>query len=175
MRSRLLHFVIAGAALGAACGTGGTGNTADDAAGADLPRITLTDLSGHDMPLLVETPADGPGATLVWKDDIGKLLVRTGDGLAVEIYEAPTDMGRIKADLDRDLLRRNTIVEEEPDLLIYRSEFPDDTTLVFHHFNRSITVGDRVFQVEDAQEDGTAYTLEEVRKIALMVRPKPAI
>lgn len=174
MRTLLPSLLLAGILFGTACGTG-TSDAAMDAANADLPQVVFTDLDGHHMPLLVETPADGPEPTLLWKDEIGKLLVRCGDRLAVEIYEAPADMGRIKADLDRDLLRRNTIVEEGPDLLVYRSEFPDDTTLVFHHFNRSITVGDRVFQVEDAQEDGTAYTLEEVRNMALMVRPKPAI
>lgn len=173
MKILLPSLLLAGILFGAACGTGNS-ETAMEAANADLPQVAFTDLAEHHMPLLIETPAGGPEPTLLWKDEIGKLLVRSGDRLAIEIYEAPGDMGRIKADLDRDLLRKHTIVEEEPDLLIYRSEFPDDTTLVFHHFNRSITVGDRVFQVEDAQDDGTAYTLDEVRKMALMVRPKPA-
>lgn len=171
MKTFLPSLLLAGTLFGAACGTG-TSDAAMDAANTDLPQVVLTDLDAHHMPLLIETPENGPAPELLWKDEIGKLLVRSGDRLAVEIYEAPVGLERLKADLDRDLLRKHTIIEEEPDLLIYRSEFPDDTALVFHHFHRSITMGDRTFQVEDAEEDGTAYNLDEVRKMALMVRPK---
>lgn len=135
---------------------------------------TLTDLSAHHLPLLLETPTDAPVPDIVWKDEIGKLLVRAGDHFALEIYEAPSDLGRLKADLDRDLLKKNTIVEEAPDLLIYRSEFPDDSSLVFFHFNRSITVGDRTFQVQDAQDADATFNEKQVRRMAVAIRPKPA-
>ena len=159
----------------AACGDGKADAAKKMAAAADSTRMAaMVDLSAHHMPLMLEMPDGLPGPALLWKDEIGKLSVRAGDRFALDIHEAPADLGRLKADLDRDLLKRNTIVEETPDLLIYRSEFPDDTALVSFHFNRSITVGDRTFQVEDAPDDGAFFTLDQIKRMAAAVRPKPA-
>ncbi|MCO6481291.1 MAG: hypothetical protein J5I62_00715 [Flavobacteriales bacterium] len=173
MRFPLHLLATAGVLLGVACGTASTGPSTDGTAPGEPARATLTDLSAHHLPLLLETPADAPAPDIVWKDEFGKLMVRAGDHFALEIFEAPSDLNRLKADLDRDLLRKNTIVEEAPDLLIYRSEFPDDSTLLSFHFNRSVTVGDRTFQIQDAQDDGMAFSLEEVRTMAVAVRPRP--
>jgi hypothetical protein len=64
--------------------------------------------------------------------------VQAGEHFGLVITEGPADMARLKGDLERDLLRKNTILQETPDLLIFRSEFPDDTTLTFHRFHRSV-------------------------------------
>lgn len=154
------------------CGTP-TAESGTDAAPDSTAQATV-DLSAHHMPLLLVLPDGAPGAQVVWKDEIGKLMVRAGDHFALEVYEAPEDLARVKGDLERDLVQKNTVVEEGPGLLIYRSEFPDDTTLVFYHFNRSITAGDRVFQVQDANGEGP-YNLEEVRRMAQAITPRPAV
>ncbi len=154
-----------------ACGDGKS-DAAKLMAAADSARMAASvDLAEYYMPLVLEMPTGAPAPTLVWKDEIGKLEVRAGGHFAIEISEAPADMERLKADLDRDLLKKNTIVEEKPDLIIYRSEFPDDTTLVFYHFDRSVTADGRIFHIEDA-DDGTAFTLEDVNKMAAAVHVK---
>jgi hypothetical protein len=49
------------------------------------------------------------------------------------------------------MLRKHTILEETPDKVIFRSQFPDED-LVFIHFYQVIPIGDRTFVVEDAAE-----------------------
>lgn len=155
-----------------ACGDGGSDVAKQMAAAADSARIAASvDLGEYQMPLVLEMPTGAPAPTLMWKDEIGKLSIRAGDHFAIEISEGSADMDRLKADLDRDLLKKNTIVQETPELIIYRSEFPDDTTLVFHHFDRSVTSDGRTFHVEDA-DDGGAYTLENVEKMAAAIHLK---
>src|SRR5690606_38940654 len=129
--------LIAAALLLAGCGDGKSDAAKQMAAAADSARLAaMVDLSAHHLPLVLQMPPGSPAPTLLWKDEIGKLEVRAGERFALAIAEIPPDLERLKADLARDLLKRNTIVEETPELLIYRSEFPDDTTLVFHHFER---------------------------------------
>ena len=94
----------------------------------------------HGLPLLLTAPdkelTGGADPSIIWKDETGTLAVGAGEHFGLEIREEPADIPRLKATLDRDLLRRNTVVREEPDLLVWRSEFPDDPSLVFIHFYR---------------------------------------
>lgn len=141
-----------------------------DAVADSIKAASTIDLGQYHMPLAIQMPMGLPVPTIAWKDEAGKLSVKSGDHFALEIFEAPAEMDRLKADLDRDLLQKNTIVEETPELLVYRSEFPDDTTLVFFHFQRSVTVGSRSFLVQDAR-DGWAFTQDDVRRMAGSVLP----
>jgi hypothetical protein len=155
-----------------ACGDGKSDAAKQMAAAADSARMaSQVDLSEYHLPLMLEMPVGMPQPTLLWKDEIGKLAVRAGDRFAIEVSETPADRDRLKADLERDLLKRNTIVEETPELLIYRSEFPDDTALVFHHFERWVTADGRSFRVEDTK-DGTVFSLEDIRRMASAVHTK---
>ena len=155
-----------------ACGDGKSDAAKLMTAAADSARAAaFVDLGEYHMPLMLEMPTGAPAPTLVWKDAAGKLAVNAGDHFAIEISEAPADMERVKADLDRDLLKKNTILQETPELLIYKSEFPDDTTLVFYHFDRWVAADGRSFHVEDA-DDGSSYTLEDVNKMAAAVQVK---
>ncbi|MBK9058447.1 MAG: hypothetical protein IPL81_00720 [Flavobacteriales bacterium] len=172
MKALFPSAVLGTALLMNACGDGKSDAAKQMAAAADSARAAATvDLAEYHMPLVLEMPTGAPVPTLVWKDEIGKLAVRAGDHFAIEISEAPADMERLKADLDRDLLKKNTIVEEKPELIIYRSEFPDDTALVFYHFDPSVTADGPIFHIEDA-DDGTPFTLEDVNKMATAVHVK---
>lgn len=170
---RFLSFAsVAAVLLISSCGDGKADAAKKIAAVADSIKAANTiDLAEHHLPLTVQVPVGLPAATVLWKDEVGKLSVKAGDHFALEIYEAPPDMDRLKADLDRDLQKENTILEDKPDLLIYRSEFPDDSTLVFFHFHQLIHVGGRSFVVDDA-DDGNAFTEDDVRHMAKAVRAK---
>lgn len=174
MKALFPSVVVALSLLFTACGNG-QADAEKQAAATDSARAAvMVDLSEHHLPLMLEMPTGTPEPTLLWKDEIGKLSVRAGDHFAIEISEAPGDLERLKADLDRDLLKRNTILEETPELLIYRSEFPDDTALVFHHFERWVTADGRSFRIEDAK-DGTVFTLEDVKRMAAAVHAKKPV
>ena len=97
--------------------------------------------------------------------------VKAGDHFGLVITEEPGDIPRLKAALDRDLLRKNTLLRETPDLLTYRSEFPDDASLVFMHFYQVIKAGDRAFVVQDTE--GQPFNQQDIDRMLAAVSPKP--
>lgn len=131
----------------------------------------LIDLGEYDMPLLVRVPdaqtAQADSILVHWNEDRGWLEVGRGEHFGLRIMEQPGDLLRLKADLERDLVHRNTIVSEGPDAIIYRQEFPADASLVFLHFLAIVKVGARSFTVESAPEG--RFTEADVRRMVSAV------
>lgn len=121
----------------------------DDRSPSSPSTTSSVDLSAWDVPLLVAAP-ERPGDSLqvIWNEEFGHLEVEAGEHFSLIITEGAGDMARLKADLERDLLRSHDVLREEPGLLIYRSTFPDDTDLVFVHAYQELQVGDRSFVIE---------------------------
>lgn len=165
------------AALLAACGDGKADAAKRMAAAADsASSATATvDLAQFDLPLLFTAPdkqyTEGAQPTILWKDEIGKLEVKAGEHFGLTIVEEPGDIARLKADLDRDLLKKNTVLKESPGMLVYKSEFPDDPSLVFVHFYQLVKAGDRAFVVEDVQA-GMRFTEQDVERMGAAITPK---
>lgn len=163
-----------------ACGDGKQ-QAAEQAAVVDrttavAPTDTATDLGPFDLPLMVRIPpaqaTGGAVSELGWKEEEGWFGVRAGEHFALRITEEPGDVGRLKSDLDRDLVRKTTVLNETPDLLVYQSIFPDDPTLVFVHFYRVLRVGDREFVVESAPEGRfNAADVERMRNAVNVKEP----
>ena len=172
MKAFVSFSLVAATLFLGSCGDGQRDAARELAAVADSIKAASTvDLAEFHLPLVLVLPEGLPPATKTWKDELGELSISAGDHFNVDISEGPADRDRLKGDLERDLLRKNTIVEETPELLIYRSEFPDDSTLVFFHFSRSITSDGRTFTTADG-EVGTAYSLEDVKRMAGSIGPK---
>ena len=133
----------------------------------------LLDLQAFDLPLVVSLPEkltpdqDSSYGKAIWNEEFGQLRVKGGDHFGLTITEDQGNILRLKADLERDMLRKHTLLQEAPDLLIYRSQFPDED-LVFIHFYRVITVGDRSFVVED-MADGR-YNEADVARMSQAVK-----
>ena len=146
----------------------------DSTANAMPSTVTAPiDLASYAFPLRLTPPAPAEGNDSLqvhWSEEFGRLEVRAGDHFGVNITEGFGDIGRLKADLGRDMLQKNTILQEEPDRLIYRSEFPDGD-LVYIHFFRILRVGDRIFEVTDAE--GGRYTEADVNGMIEAVSPLP--
>ncbi len=133
------------------------------------------DLSQHDLPLAVHIDPQLLGsdsATVTWNDAIGRLEVDAGERFLITITEEEGDMERLKADLDRDMLRKNTIIQETPGLLIYRSEFPDET-IAFVHFYRIITHAGRTFVVQS--HDQGRFNQADIERMANAVAPAESV
>lgn len=136
-----------------ACGSGGTDSAALEGENAtaetnEAPKGVLTDLSSEDLPLDILCP-EGTEPLVVWREEFGHVEVRAGENFGVMITEQPGDVARKKADLSRDLLQTHTFIVEEENGMVYKSQFPDNENLVFHHFYEVITIGDREFIVSD--------------------------
>ncbi|MEO8733693.1 MAG: hypothetical protein ABI373_05140, partial [Flavobacteriales bacterium] len=172
MKAIFPSAVIAAALLMSACGDGKSDAAKEIAAVTDSVKTASTvDLDQYHMPLLLEAPPEGPTPSILWKDVSGKLEIRAGDKFGLTIMEDPGDMQRLKGDLDRDLLKKNTILQETPDELVYKSEFPDDSTLVFVHFQRVVKAAGRTFVIQD-MDNGTAFTKADVDRMAASITPK---
>lgn len=138
---------------------------------ADTTTVAHIDLTSYGLPLLL-TPPDkqltaGAEPSIIWKDETGTLAVEAGERFGLEIREEPGDMPRLKATLERDLLRKNTIIRETPELLVWRSEFPDDPDLVSIHFYRILAEDGRTFTVQDT--DGPAYSEQDVDRMSAAI------
>ncbi|MEZ4738271.1 MAG: hypothetical protein R2818_02695 [Flavobacteriales bacterium] len=168
----VLSFLVIG--FLAACGDGKK-EAAEAAEDPSLASAWTIDLAEHDMPLEIDL---GDKSTLgvdsfsvVWNEEFGELRVNAGDRFALAISEEPGDIPRLKADLDRDMLRKHTVIDETPDKVVYRSQFPDED-LVFVHFYRVVQVGDRSFVVQDAPEG--RFNEADVQRMVGSVRSKQA-
>jgi hypothetical protein len=172
-------FLLACAAVLCACGDGKK-DAADQMAGegAEVRPANAIDLASHELPLLLIPPdkqlLDGQEPQIAWKEEIGKLEVTAGEHFGLQISEEPADIGRLKADLDRDLLRKNTILKETPELVVYKSEFPDDSTLVFIHFYQIVKAGERTFVVEDI-DAGKRFNEQDVERMTAAIAPKQPV
>lgn len=149
-------FLFIAVLLMSSCGDGKKKAAAQMADTSSVgPPTYVIDLMAHDLPLLVDlgdrSTLGSDSAAVVWNEEFGHLLVNAGEHFAITISEAPGDILRLKADLERDMLQKHTVIEETLDKLVYRSQFPD-ADLVFVHFHQVITVGDRTFVVENASE-----------------------
>jgi len=146
----ILSLVLLGA-----CGDGKK-DVADGQALADKNAQGLTvDLGKWDMPLIVDL---GDGSTLGvdtptvrWNEEFGRMQISGGEHFDLTISEEPADIPRLKADLERSMLQQNSILEETPEKIVYKSQFPDDD-LIFIHFEQIVTVGERTFIVRDADQ-----------------------
>lgn len=162
------------ALLLAACG-GGADQTAES--GQPAPATSLAvDLTGHDIPFTIELGdaatlgVDSP--TVRWNEESGQLTVQAGERFGLLITEEPGDIARLKADLERDQLRTSTIIEEQPDRLVWRSAFPDED-IVFVHFYRIVQADGRTFIVQD--DDRGRYSEADVKRMVESVRTKQPV
>lgn len=161
----------------AACGDGKSEAAkalADEAPATNGQAAYVLDLTPFDMPLVVHLPevlspdVDSLYGKASWNEEFGQLRVMAGDGFGLTITEDDGDMPRLKGDLERHMLLRNTILQETPDLLVYSSQFPDEE-LVFIHFYKIVRSNGRTFVVESLPD--RKFNEAEVQRMANAVHP----
>lgn len=160
----------------AACGDGKMEAAEKMAETSAAVEAWVVDLGSEDLPLNVDLGDRGTlgadSAEVAFNEEFGHVRVKAGDHFSITVTEAPGDLERLKADLERDMLQKHTVIEETPELVIYRSQFPDDD-LVFVHFRKVITAGGRTFIVEDAAEG--RFNEADIKRMANAVVPKASV
>ncbi len=155
VRMKHAHIPFIAVLLLTACGESQREATPTTLAPDSAATMLSLDLAAQDMPLFVEvgdaTTLGVETPTVRWNEEFGRVEVEAGDHFGITIMEDVADIARLKADLERDMLQKHTIIEEAPDRVLYRSQFPDDA-LVFAHFYQVVEVGGRVFVVQDRAE-----------------------
>lgn len=169
----------------AACGDGkadAARKLAEAQAQADAEATTvepyLLDLQAFDMPLVVSLPemltpdVDSTYGKAIWNEEFGQLRVKAGDHFGLTITEDEGNILRLKADLERDMLRKHTVLDDTHDHVVYRSQFPDED-LVFIHFYKVLKVDGRTFVIEDMVEG--RYNEADIARMLEAVRPSVSI
>ncbi len=171
-----IPFILLLVTVLVACGESSQPAAATSAAMDSTATMLSVDLNAQDMPLFVElgdATALGVAAPEVrWNEERGCMEVGAGEHFAIVITEEEGDLARIKADLDRDMLQKHTVIEESSDKLLFRSQFPDDQ-LVFIHFYQLVQVGDRTFTVQDNEKG--RFNEADVARMAKAVRIQRAV
>lgn len=116
---------------------------------ATAEDVNMIDLGSEGLPFSVVIPKAMGDAEVFWNEEFGYVEVRAGDRFGLTISEYPADIERKKADLHRDLLQTHEILSDDDQGLIYRSSFPDNDKLVFHHMYIVLEHEGRTFIVED--------------------------
>jgi len=136
----------------------------------------VVDLSSEDLPLNVDlgdrSTLGADSAEVAFNEEFGHVRVKAGDRFSITVTEASGDLERLKADLERDMLQKHTVIEETPEMIIYRSQFPDDE-LVFIHFRKVIKAGGRTFIVDDAAEG--RFNEADIKRMANAVMAKEGV
>ena len=70
------------------------------------------------------------------------------------------------------MLQKHTVIEESPEKLVYRSQFPDDQ-LVFIHFYQIVQMDGRTFTVQDNEKG--RFNETDVARMAKAVRTQRAV
>ena len=175
-------LLLASLLLMQACGDGKQ-QAAEQATGTDTtatPAVSnepAVDLAEYDLPLAITFPpaqlTGGAQPQLAWYEEEGYFGVKAGEHFGLRITEEPGDVARLKADLDRDLVRKNSLVTDTPELIVYQSQFPDDPSLVFMHFYQVLKAGDRTFVVE-SDPDGRFNATDIDRMRTAVATKSPA-
>lgn len=170
------HMLLFLSALGSLASCNDPANTDNVSASTDdsvavANSANTIDLSQFDMPLIVNVPENGTTPVAVMNAEMGQVEVRAGDHFGIAITEMQPDFARLKADLERDMLLKNTIVRETPGLVLYRSEYPDAAG-VFMHFVQVVGSGARTFVVEDLRNG--RFNESDAKAMLLAVTAKSA-
>lgn len=137
--------------------------------------MVRTDLAGEDLPMTIDTPQlpDGLSPEITWKEEFGHVEVKAGDHFGLTISEVPGDLERKKGDLERDLLQTHEILQEESNMLVYKSTFPDSENLIFVHMYKVIETDGRTFVVEDLASG--QYSESDINRMMGSLHLKKAI
>ncbi|MCI5057463.1 MAG: hypothetical protein MRY83_15210, partial [Flavobacteriales bacterium] len=120
------------------------------------------DLSQYGIEATIDVPDTTKLPLVLEAMDYGELTVHIGDKYHFSFIEGG-DMNLKKSDLESDLLFVSTILEEKPNLIIYKSDLPDGS-ITYHHFYSIVNINGVDFEVSDINT-GDSLSEENIRKM----------
>lgn len=131
------------------------------------------DLSQYGMNLTMLVPDSTIGTLEVTAQSYGDIEIRVGNYFQVKIAPGG-DLALKKSDLEGDLLFKTTILKEDPNMIIYKSDLPDGSKS-FHHFYMIMNVGGANYEIRDIEDSGESFSEAIVNKMvesAQTLKPK---
>lgn len=145
-------------------------NPEDSAIGQGMMEL---DLSQYGMNLSIFVPDSTIGTLEVTAQSYGDIEIRVGTYFQIKIAPGG-DLALKKSDLEGDLLFKTTIIKEDPNMIIYKSDLPDGSKS-FHHFYMIVNAGGANYEVSDIGDSGEAFSEAIVNKMveaAHSLKPK---
>jgi len=135
----------------------------------DTKGLVSFDLSteGLDYTMMVPNQESAKALPLLtYRDGTDDYLLQVGDKFQIVIVEDAPDMDFVKADLENALDFTNTIITEEADYIIYKTEAPDMEGEEFYHFYMFMNIGgyDYVFRDYRMEDDFNQMHVERMIK-----------
>lgn len=156
---KLLYLFLFTFILFTGC-SGGKDDNDENGAGQGMMEL---DLSQYGMNLSLFVPDSTVGTLEVTAQSYGDVEIRVGNFFMLKIAPGG-DLALKKTDLEGDLLFKTTIVKEEPNLIIYKSDLPDGSNS-FHHFYMIVNAGGANYEVRDIDDSGEAFTEAIINKM----------
>ncbi len=124
----------------------------------DLPEgMVAVDLTAYGKPFTLPVPDTANMPLQISDEADGALLVRSGEGFVMRVYEQHNDLTIKKDDLNYDEVNRlKRIIVDDANGLIWESSI----TRPEFHFVRNITLAGTEYSFEDAA--GNVFSREEV-------------
>lgn len=153
-----------------ACNNGTSSGDTEETSGTDTEQAD----AGNDMSGMISFPLSDigmgmPVALMVpdtsaqafdarWNDAMGTIELRVGKSFQVQVSEF-SDLEMAKADLQNAEPYVNTILQEEGNLILYKSVIPDSGIEPAHHFYAVVSVDGIDYAVSDIV-DGNSFSKE---------------
>ncbi len=162
----------------AACG--GSGEESDDAETVMVedthPMMERMDLTEYGFPFSIWVPSSertNTDPSSEFDDSFMHLKIVAGTNFQMIIRQEPAMLDRLKMTLENDILRTHEYLTDEPQLLVYKSTYPDEE-LSSVHFYYAFEVNGEPYVAEDVKEvdlDETAVQemLRSLRDLELPV------
>lgn len=142
------------------CGSGSSGEEAaeNQVDSVALPRIlengtTMLDLSGYFLPFSLYVPDSTRGYPEVIETGYGETIVKVGSTYNMIIAEGG-DVAFKKVEIMDDLMYTNTIIEEGPEFILYKSEIKESFLEPEFHFYSVKTINGVTFEFRDNKDEG---------------------
>lgn len=132
------------------------------------PGMMELDLSQYGLNLSIMVPDSTIGTLEVTAQSYGDMEIRVGTYFQIKIAPGG-DLALKKNDLESDLLFKTTIIKEEPDLIIYRSDLPDGSKS-YHHFYAIVKAGEAIYEIRDIEESGESFSEAIISKMVEAAR-----
>lgn len=183
MKKLLLCLAVAALSLGAGCNGNGSSESTEGGSTttseSDIaPGLVEYDLSAHGLPLLIQVPDTSKAEPNIEYNNMGKLAVRIGKEFQIQIGEEP-DMELKRMDLSEDLVFTSTMISEQPNFILYKSEVADADAGVAprYHFYLVLEIDGVAYEISDIDE-GEPFDeapIEEMLRCAQTIKAVPVV
>lgn len=121
------------------------------------------DLSEYGLNYTIVLPDDQSTQTDIMANDWGGIEIMKGENFMLQIAFGEGDIELLKSDLNSDLVYKTEILEESPDLILYKREIPNTEMDPEYHFMYVHREGSDAIEIQNIK--AATFNEEMIRKM----------